>query len=392
MIVAREGADAVEVEQPSERAAARRGGRAPSPATVAALAGLIGVLVGSATVLVALGDAADRPGAEELSAQQTGPTIELEGGGQDLDQVAAVAQAVLPTVVRLDSGSGFGAEAYGSGVVYRADGYVVTNEHVVNDRETVNVTFSDGSETQGTVRGTDERTDLAVVEVDRDGLTALPIGESEDLTPGAPAIAVGSPFGLEGTVTSGVISALNRPLQVTTDEGPQQYDNVIQTDAAINPGNSGGPLVGTDGTLLGINSAIFTQGPTPANAGVGFAIPVETVTSVADRLIESGEVEHAFLGVSGEDVTAEVAERVGVSRGAYVEEVLEGTPAEESGLAAEDVIVGVEGDEVASFTELIGRVLRFDVDEEIVVRYVREGDERETTATLSARPEDDTLD
>ncbi len=363
--------------------------RAPAPATVAALAGLIGVLVGSATVLVALGEAGGPSEAEVQAARQTAPTIELDGDEGDLDQVAAVAQSVLPTVVRLDSGSGFGAEAYGSGVVYRAEGYVVTNEHVVADRDTVNVTFSDGSEASGTVRGTDRRTDLAVVEVDREDLTALPMGESEDLTPGAPAIAVGSPFGLEGTVTSGVISALNRPLQVTTEEGPQQYDNVIQTDAAINPGNSGGPLVGTDGSLLGINSAIFTQGPTPANSGVGFAIPVETVESVADRLIEHGEVEHAFLGVSGEDVTAEVAERVGVSSGAYVEEVLEDTPASEAGLQREDVIVAIEDGEVASFTELIGRVLRFGVGEDIVVRYVRDGQEREATATLTARPEDE---
>jgi S1-C subfamily serine protease len=367
-------------------------GRGVVGLAVPLMAGLIGALLGAGVVAAVLLDgepnpdranALDAPGAERVA-----PTFDLEGI-EDLDRVAAVAESVLPTVVRLGpAGAAVRPRAYGSGVVIRSDGYVVTNEHVVDGLDDFEVQLADGRELRGEVVGTDRRTDLAVVKVDVDGLTAIEVGETADLRVGMPAIAVGSPFGLAGTVTSGVVSGLNRPIEVTTEEGRQRYDNVIQTDAAINPGNSGGPLVGADGRLLGINSAILTRGQTPANAGVGFAIPAETVVAVVERLIAHGEITHAFLGVQGSDVRGEAAERAGVAEGAYVEEVMEGTPADAAGLAVGDVIVGFGGAEITSMTELIGVILRFDVGDQVTVTYWRDGEERRSQATLAERPDD----
>ncbi|HWH33634.1 MAG TPA: PDZ domain-containing protein, partial [Egibacteraceae bacterium] len=200
------------------------------------------------------------------------------------------------------------------------------------------------------------------------------------------AVAVGSPFGLESTVTAGVISALNRPIQVTGAGGrPVVLPNVIQTDAAINPGNSGGALVNGNAELIGINSAILTAG-TAANAGVGFAIPVNTVVDIADELIDHGFVEHAYLGVAGLNVTPEVAERLGVDGGAYLQTVEPGGPAAEAGLRAGDVIVGFAGQDIGSMDELVIAVRNADVGQTVEVTYIRDGERATTRATLTEKP------
>lgn len=403
---ARGSADGVNAPPPASpsqypvMSGAQRGGPAPAAGgsrlgawglVAPLLAGVVGALLGAGAVAaVLLRDEADTPASagSPPSGQRVAPTLELDGL-ENLDRVAAVAESVMPAVVRLGTGAGvIQSAAFGSGVVIRGDGYIVTNEHVVEGREDVRVQLSDGRELDGSVVGTDHRTDLAVVRVDAGGLTAIDVGDTQDLQVGMPAIAIGSPFGLAGTVTSGVISGLHRPIEVTTEEGSQRYDDVIQTDAAINPGNSGGPLVSAEGRLLGINSAILTRGQTPANAGVGFAIPAETVMAVVERLIADGEVRHAFLGVAGSDVDGGAAGDAGPRQGAYVEEVMQDTPADDAGLAAGDVITGVGGAQIASMTELIGVLLRHEVGEDVTVTFRRDGERQSAEATLAERPED----
>ena len=210
--------------------------------------------------------------------------------------------------------------------------------------------------------------------------------DSDALEVGELAVAIGSPFGLEGSVTAGVVSAVNRPIVVPgTDGQPVQLPSVIQTDAPINPGNSGGALVSGDGQLIGINSAILTAGA-PANAGVGFAIPANIVVSVAEELIAEGVVRYPLIGVVGQAVTPEVAARLGVQAGALVTEIAPDTPAEQAGLRTDDVIIGVQDEPIDSFSDLVLAVRRYDVGDTIAVRYVRDGQEDIVDITLAERP------
>ena len=283
---------------------------APAPASpsvrrtaaVALAAALIGGLLASGITLVATDDAAP-DSAEQAVVPEPEPLpapapAARTTRGEGLTQVEAVAAAVLPAVVQIELRSGDAQETQasgnGSGVIYRSDGHILTNNHVVEQADGLRVKFADGEIARAEIVGTDPLTDLAVVKVDSGDLPAIQIGDIDALRVGALAVAIGSPFGLEGSVTAGVVSALNRPISV--GDGIRLPD-VIQTDAPINPGNSGGALVGSDGRLIGINSAILTAG-SPANAGVGFAIPANIVVRVADELISSGEVVYPLLGVS----------------------------------------------------------------------------------------------
>jgi S1-C subfamily serine protease len=319
------------------------------------------------------------------------PTIEIEGG-DDLDRVAAVAEVVLPTVVQINIGAGgeLGLSGNGSGVVYRSDGHIITNNHVVVGASALEVVFPDGSVSDAEVVGRDARMDLAVVRVDRDDLTAIQIGDSSAVRVGELAVAIGSPFGLDSTVTAGVVSALDRLITVTDPEGRTlSLPSVIQTDASINPGNSGGPLVNGEGRLIGINSAILTRAGTGTNAGVGFAIPVGMAVRIAEELIATGQMRHPFLGVAGLSVSREVAERVGVQRGAYVEQVVAGTPADEAGLREGDVVVAFGDERILSMQDLMVAILDREVGETVGVTYVRDRSERTTDVTLIERPEED---
>jgi S1-C subfamily serine protease len=368
-----------------------QGRRRPRSAVVALLAALLGALLGTAAVL---GLSELRAADSEIALPTTGedevvaPTIEVEGDDQ-LSNVAAVAAAVLPTVVQIDieGGGQLGiGSGNGSGVIYRSDGHIVTNNHVVANASRVDVVLSDGTRLPADVVGADPLNDLAVVKVDRNGLPAIQIGDSAELRVGELAVAIGSPFGLEGSVTAGVVSALGRTIPVRGPEGSAPLSNVIQTDAPINPGNSGGALVGADARLIGINSAIITSGGTPANAGVGFAIPVNTAVDIADELIETGFVRHPFLGVAGRDVPPELAERLGVERGAFVEEVQPDTPAADAGLRVDDVVTAVEGQAVRSMEDLIVAIREHAPDDTVTLTYIRDGDERRVETTLVERP------
>jgi S1-C subfamily serine protease len=368
------------------------GRRGPRSAVVALLAALLGALLGTSAVLGL--STLRSPGDSQIALPTTGedevvaPTIEVEGGEQ-LSNVAAVAAAVLPTVVQIDveGGGELGiGSGNGSGVIYRSDGHIITNNHVVANASRVDVVLSDGTRLPADVVGADPLNDLAVVKVDRNGLPAIQIGDSAELRVGELAVAIGSPFGLEGSVTAGVVSALGRTIPVRGPDGSAPLSNVIQTDAPINPGNSGGALVGADARLIGINSAIITSGGTPANAGVGFAIPVNTAVDIAEELIDTGFVRHPFLGVAGRDVTPELAERLGVERGAFVEEVQPDTPAAEAGLRSEDVVTAVEGQAVRSMEDLIVAIREHAPGDTVTLTYIRDGDERTVDVTLVERP------
>ena len=267
----------------------------------------------------------------------------------------------------------------GSGVIVDAEkGYVLTNNHVVRGGGQVTVTLKDKRSFDAQIVGTDPATDIAVLQIDADGLSALPLGDSEELLVGDFVVAVGNPFGLGQTVTSGIISALGR-----SGINPQGYEDFIQTDASINPGNSGGALVTFDGKLIGINTAIIA--PSGGNVGIGFAIPVNMARAVMDQLISFGEVQRGILGVTTQDLTPEIAAALGLdaTEGALVVQVEPGSAAEKAGLQPGDLIIGVNGESIADAKELRGHlgVMRSGTDFKMTI--LRSDGKHQLTARLS---------
>lgn len=297
-----------------------------------------------------------------------------------------------------------GATATGSGFLIDGDGHVLTNAHVVAGAERIEVTLGeDEPPVEAELVGADRSTDMALLEVglgDVD-LRPLELGDSDEARVGDPVVAIGNPFGLDRTVTSGIVSALQRQI-----EAPNGFTitDVIQTDASINPGNSGGPLIDAHGRVIGITSQIATAGG-GGSVGVGFAVPINTARDVAEQLLETGEVEHAFLGVNGTDVTPEIAEALNlpVEQGALMQRVVRDSPAGEAGirggksrvtvggqtlLAGGDVVTAVDGREVTGMDEVIVAIQSKDPGDELTLEIAR-GDERtEVAVILVARPED----
>jgi putative serine protease PepD len=307
--------------------------------------------------------------------------------------VAEIARNVVPVVVNIDvltSGGG----GNGSGVIIRNDGYIVTNNHVVEDATSLNVTMADGTSAAATVVGTDPDTDLAVIKVRATGLPVATMGRSNNIQVGDPVVAVGSPLGLQGTVTSGIVSALNRSLDIPArgGNGPVVLVNAIQTDAAINPGNSGGALVDRTGKLIGINSAIASTGGafggSGGSIGVGFAIPIDEARAVAEEIIRTGRATHPYLGITGNDLTPQTARQFGLKTesGAILMEVTQGGPAEGAGLRPRDIIVRLGGDKVTSMGDLIGAIRSHRVDEAVDVTYIRDGSQKTVRVTLRQKP------
>ncbi|MGQ4276656.1 DegQ family serine endoprotease [Pseudidiomarina sp. E22-M8] len=269
----------------------------------------------------------------------------------------------------------------GSGVIIDADkGYVVTNNHVIDGASEILVTLKDGTQFDAEVIGTDANSDIALLKIkDGEDLTEIEIGSSADLRVGDFVVAIGNPFGLGQTVTSGIVSALGR-----SGLGIEEIENFIQTDAAINSGNSGGALVTLNGKLIGINTAIL--GPNGGNIGIGFAIPSDMMLALVQQLIEFGEVRRGVLGVRGNDLTADIAEALNLKakQGAFIAEVLPDSAADQAGLQSGDVIVAVDGEKVKSFSDLSARVKTMGVGKPIELTVLRDGDERNFAVTLSA--------
>jgi putative serine protease PepD len=353
-------------------------------AALALAAGLLGGAAGGAATVAAL-DGGPRS------------SVTIGGGASGADpspvslpqgSVAEVAQRVLPSVVSVAVRSQAGAGS-GSGFVIDASGIILTNNHVIESAADgageVSVRLEDGTSYPAEIVGRDPRSDVAVLRVTGAAeLTPIALGDSDSVVVGAPVIAIGSPLGLEGTVTTGIVSALNRPVE--SAQGSQAVINAIQTDAAINPGNSGGPLVDGDGQIIGINTAIATLsggfGGQGGSIGVGFAIPINYARSVAQQILDTGQASSPVIGVRAGNLSPAQAERLTDGRaGTLVDGVEPGSPAEQSGLRAGDVIVAVDGRDVSTVGELIIGIREAGVGRPVEVTYVRGGQEQTLTLT-----------
>ena len=266
----------------------------------------------------------------------------------------------------------------GSGVILDAEnGYIVTNSHVIDKAENIVVTLEDGEKFSAEVIGKDPGADIAIIKIEAKRLTEIQLGNSDDLRQGDFVVAVGNPFGLGQTVTSGIISALGR-----SGLGIESYEDFIQTDASINPGNSGGALVNLRGELVGINTAIY--GPTGGNIGIGFAIPVNMVKQITEQLIEHGEVKRGRLGFTAQDLTPELAEAFGTSRnkGVVVARVEPKSPAEKAGIKVGDVIIAVNGNEVESSAQVRNEIGLLRIGTQVSIEILRNGKTKLVKASI----------
>ncbi len=302
-------------------------------------------------------------------------------GGQAA--VVKATQKLMPAVVNIEVATMIGG-AVGSGFIIRDDGYVITNNHVVEGARVIQVSLADGDVVPARVIGTDPDTDLAVIKVDRSGLPVAELGSSADLAVGEVAIAIGSPEGFEQTVTTGIISGLHRNLSGSYYSRPLL--DVIQTDAAINPGNSGGPLANISGQVIGINTAIVSS--SGGNEGIGFAIPIDTAKPVVEQLIETGRVTHPWLGISGSTLSPEVAARfkLAVDSGALVYRVYAGSPADKAGVQQGDIIVRMDDTRITSMDELMLFVRGHKVGDRVRIELYRGSEQGEVEAVLEAKP------
>jgi serine protease Do len=271
----------------------------------------------------------------------------------------------------------------GSGVIIREDGYVITNNHVVASGEALKVVLHNGKRLDAKIVGTDPATDLAVLKVEEKGLQAAVLGNSDDIRVGDWVVAIGSPFGLDQTVTAGIISAKNRVQGIIGDG--QGFEDFLQTDAAINPGNSGGPLVSLRGEVIGINTAILSR--TGASAGIGFAIPLSLAKPVVESIIESGSVRRGFLGAQVGDVNAELKDKfsLSVDTGAFISTVVDGQPAAKAGLQPGDVVISMDGKPVTSGTQLRNYIASRKPGSIVKMQVNRSGKEMEFSVNLQER-------
>jgi len=272
-------------------------------------------------------------------------------------------------------------EGIGSGVIYTEDGYIITNNHVAGGAEELLVTLYDGSEYPAELVGADENTDVAVIKIETDGLKAASSTSIDSAKVGDLVIAVGSPFGLQQTVTTGVISAKGRDISVSQETLPMV--NLIQTDAAINQGNSGGPLVNSAGQVIGINTLIFS--PSGASAGIGFAIPSDTVVNIAEQIIKFGKARIPFIGIEMEENKTDII-------GVYIKNTTEGYPAEKAGIKSGDIITEFDGVEVQNPLELIAQILRRDVGDVVNIKIYRDGEYLNITLELVESPVTENVD
>ena len=365
-------------------------------------AALAAVLSSAGTYAVTRGDLAAPPPAQSRSSASVSgaPVVQANAVAPNW---AVTAAAVSPSVVAITVQSGQGG-AQGSGVIFDTSGHILTNNHVVaggGQGSQISVTLNDQRTYDATVVGTDPSTDLAVIKLTNapKDLKAIALGDANTITVGEPVMAVGNPLGLAGTVTTGIVSALNRPVTTSTQQsvdpfgqqsaGDPVVTNAVQTSAAINPGNSGGALVNASGQLIGINSSIASlgsNGPSSqsGNIGIGFAIPVDQAQSIAAQLITSGKAKHAYLGVSSKNdaVTQGSAKRAA----AVVVKVVNGTPAAQAGLQAGDAIIAVDGKSIDGSLSLVAQVRERTVGDKVTLKIVRDGQNKDVTVTLTSTP------
>ena len=321
-------------------------------------------------------------------------SVDVAGLSSNRDTpVVRAAKAVGPTVVGITNkavardwfNNPVETEGVGSGVIFRKDGYIVTNNHVISGAKEIIVSLSDGRSLKGKLVGKDELTDLAVVKVDADDLPTAVFGDSDHVVVGEPAIAIGNPMGLEfqGSVTAGVISALNRTLDVS-----DRRVKLLQTDAAISPGNSGGALVNADGEVIGINSAKVAASGVE---GMGFSIPINTVQTVINEIIDKGYVARPYLGVSVFDPTtaARYGYQLNIDKGVYIFRLILDGPCGKAGFQRGDIILEINGEEINSVSELRGKIASYQVGDKITIVYDRNDTKRKAEVTLEEMPQED---
>ncbi|MGI8667059.1 MAG: trypsin-like peptidase domain-containing protein [Jatrophihabitans sp.] len=372
-----------EPQPEAETAPSKRAGRARFGLSTLAIVLVAGLLAG------VIGGGVGYWLSERAHRVLTNPNLTLATTGTPANRppgsVADIAKRVSPAVVSIDVRTADQAGS-GSGVIIDKSGYILTNNHVVNfgSSPTIRVVFSDRSSAPAKVVGTDPRNDLAVVKVDKTGLTVASLGDSSTLAVGDPVVAIGDPLGLRGTVTSGIVSNLRQPLRLGGKNGqPDAVIDAIQTDAAINPGNSGGALVAADGSVVGINTAIASLGQSSSgsesgNIGLGFAIPMNTARPVAQELIRTGKVVHADLGASSRSVTS------GSQDGAYLVQVVPGGPADKAGLKEGDVVTLFQNQLIDSGDALTVAIAESKPGQRVSLRYVRSGVSATATLTLGS--------
>lgn len=377
------GAPAAEAATPAAKS--HRGGRATlvtaGVAVVALVAGFGGGMLGSSM------SASDSAGTAVIS-QSTNQTASSSTPSGNLGSVQDVAATVLPSVVSVVSLSSQ-AEGEGSGIVLTASGLILTNNHVIDGAQKLTVQFNDGTVANATVVGADPTDDLAVIKVSGvNGLIPAVLGSSATVEVGQQVVAVGSPLGLSSTVTTGIVSALNRPVRTESAETQQSQGtvlNAIQTDAAINPGNSGGPLVDMDGKVIGINSAIASMsssyGGQAGSIGVGFAIPIDQAYRIAQEIINTGTASHAVLGAN---VTDHTEQGRGITTGAEIAAVTPDGGAAKAGIAAGDVVTKVDSIVIESADALVATIRSLEPGGTAQVTYLREGQSHTVTVTLGS--------
>jgi putative serine protease PepD len=340
------------------------------------------VLAGVASALIA--NAVNSPSSSASSASSVAAC-----------DVATVADEVLPSVVTI-SATGPAGGGTGSGEVIRSDGYILTNNHVISDAAnggSVRVVFVGGQGEPATIVGRDPLADLAVLKVPPGPhLKVIELGSSDGVRVGQPVVALGSPLGLAGTVTAGIVSALDRTVQVPGENNTAALlVSAVQTDAAINPGNSGGALVNCDGKLIGVPTAGAvvpspSGEPSGGSIGLGFAVPVDLASSIADELISTGRVTHAFFGLQTVPLPASEAANAGVSQGLYVVAVTPGGPAAQAGLSPDDVITKIDGEPAHSNIQLEKVTITKRAGDVVSVEYERGGQSHQANITLGAEP------
>ncbi|MDX1658761.1 MAG: trypsin-like peptidase domain-containing protein [Nitriliruptorales bacterium] len=365
----------------------------PRPLTVFALAAVLAV--GACTDTTGTDDGGATPSPRQTSTgDAAGSGGEAGSQGPSFAEIPAIVADVQPSIVSINvivernGETGLGS---GSGVIWSADGIVVTNAHVVAEAEEIEVVLANGDRFEGEMIAADARTDLAAVRIDASGLPAADFAERLPVV-GELAVALGNPLGFQNSATAGIVSGLDR--SVPGGGGGVSLVGLIQTDAPISSGNSGGALVGADRQVLGINVAALgsagaqSQGRITAE-NVGFAIPSTTVISVIEQLLEDGEVSHPYLGIRGATLTPQIADRFGLDRdaGVVVVEVVPDGPAEEAGIARGDVIVGLGDEEVRNFGDLAGILRDHDAGDTLAVTVVAEGEERTIEVTLAELPD-----
>ena len=412
-------------QQPNEPQKPEKKGFFRSSFGSALLGGLVVAVVGA---VLLLSGAVKSKGGGTTTVQQTmsapvastdsgGEGDESEGGGNTVDEIykrdgdgVAFIESTIPAEESAESfnpfgepESGGGGTATGSGIVIDDKGHILTNNHVIEGADKIEVKIGE-SEHQYTAKvvGTDPASDLALIQVEAPTkeLDPLTLGDSDAMEVGDPVVAIGNPFGLDRTVTSGIVSALQRQIQAPNGFS---IDNVIQTDAAINPGNSGGPLINGNGEVIGINSQIETGGGNDGNVGIGFAIPINTAKAVIHELETKGSVEHAYLGISGGTITPELAKTFNLptKEGVLIQTVEKGGPSAKAGLeggstpvtveggeviVGGDIITEAEGKKITSMEQIIELVNQKKPGDKVTLKYLRDGNEKTATVTLGTRP------